>query len=74
MSETPVGQIGEGLRLVLVAGLLLLSVGLVFRSRHISSARHLEQAGVQQVGTQDLLASLASLSSVENQIGPVLCH
>lgn len=71
MSETPIGQTGEGLRLVLVAGLLLLSVGLVFRSRHISSARHLEQAGVQQVGTHDLLASL---SSVENQIGPVLCH
>ncbi|KAL4430002.1 hypothetical protein ABPG77_004372 [Micractinium sp. CCAP 211/92] len=51
MSEAPVGQTGEGLRLVLVAGLLLLSVGLVFRSRHISSARHLEQAGVQQASS-----------------------
>lgn len=72
MSETPAGRTGEGLWLVLVAGLLLLNVGLILRPRHISTARHHEQAGMQQVGTPGLFACLITGSSVKDEAGPVL--
>lgn len=51
MSEKPPGHPGEGLRLLLVAGLLLLNVGLVVRQRHVSVSRHQQlQAIAEQVG------------------------